>query len=113
MVRKYIRRIPGFLEMISANSRYQAVSLLSRSLGGYKVKLPTHFHHSDIILLTCVAKYRIEPSHVDFNHFNTLQKPVNIKASASLIIHIWSNTSVTCVLLTVKHNFQKCVKPDI
>ena len=24
-------------------------------------------------------------------HFNTLQKPVKIKASASLIIHIWSN----------------------
>ena len=66
-----------------------------------------------LYFLTCVAKYRIEPSHVGFNHFNTLQKPVNIKASALLIIHIWSNTSVTCVLLTVKHNFQKCVKPDI
>ena len=24
-------------------------------------------------------------------YFNTLQKPVNIKASVSLIIHIWSN----------------------
>ena len=25
-----------------------------------------------------------------FNYFNTLQKPANIKASASLIIHMWS-----------------------
>ena len=28
--------------------------------------------------------------HEALTYFNTLQKPVNIKASASLIIHIWS-----------------------
>ena len=31
--------------------------------------------------------------------FNTLQKPVNIKASASLIIHIWSQDKSICKFL--------------
>ena len=32
--------------------------------------------------------------HKALTYFNTLQKPVNIKASALLIIHIWSKDEV-------------------
>ena len=32
--------------------------------------------------------------HKALTYFNTLQKPVNIKASALLIIHMWSKDEV-------------------
>ena len=57
----------------------------------------------DIMKNVCNAVMNM---HEALTYFNTLQKPVNIKASALLIIHIWSKIfqPTTVIMLHIIHD---------